>query len=141
MAKDLTPVPSTLSGTRPKGDGRLPPVGDLRLATLAPNASAGEVNVFPLALLGDFVREIQSAGGEELRQSWTLMPSVPALSIVEGLDRAFKPLPPMGTYGRVLPLPPFGGLRRGRCCEESWDDVIAPPKCGGVARSASTGSA
>ena len=132
MAKDLTPVPSTLSGTRPKGDGRLPPVGDLRLA---------KVNVFPLALLGDFVREIQSAGGEELRQSWTLMPSVPALSIVEGLDRAFKPLPPTGTYGRVLPLPPFGGLRRGRCCEESWDDVIAPPKCGGVARSASTGSA
>ena len=69
MAKELIPVPSTLSGTRPKGDGRL----------------LAKVNVFPLALLGDFVREIQSAGGEALRRSWTLMPSV--------LDRAFKPLP------------------------------------------------
>jgi hypothetical protein len=29
---DLTPVPSTLSGTRPNGEGCLPPGGDLRLA-------------------------------------------------------------------------------------------------------------
>jgi len=41
MAKELIPVPSTLSGTRPKGDGRL----------------LAKVNV---------LREIQSAGGEEL---------------------------------------------------------------------------
>jgi len=37
------------------------------------------VNVFPLASLGDFVRELQSTSGEELS---ALMPSI--------LDKAFK---------------------------------------------------
>jgi len=44
MAKDLTPVPSTLAGTRPKGDGCL--LRDV-----------------------DMLREEQSTGGEELSRS------------------------------------------------------------------------
>ena len=36
------------------------------------------------------LREIQSAGEDELRLRRTLLPSVPVLSEVEGLDRAFK---------------------------------------------------
>jgi len=54
----------------------LPPslrFGDLRQA---------KVNAFPLAALGDDVWELQSAGGEELRRSRTLMPGI--------LDKAFK---------------------------------------------------
>ena len=43
-----------------------------------------KVNAFPLAALGDDVRELQSTGGEELRPFFgrRLMPSV--------LDKAFK---------------------------------------------------
>jgi hypothetical protein len=43
-----------------------------------------KVNAFPLAALGDYVRELQVKGGDELRPlvGQTLMPSV--------LDRAFK---------------------------------------------------
>jgi len=48
---DLTPVPSTLSGTRPKGDGCL----------------LAKVNA---------VRGVQSTGGEELRRRRMLMPSI-----------------------------------------------------------------
>jgi len=50
MVKDLTPVPSTLSGTRPNGDGCL----------------LAKVNAFPLVSLRDFVRELQSMGGAPL---------------------------------------------------------------------------
>jgi hypothetical protein len=35
-------------------------------------------------------KAILSASGEELRRRRTLMPSMPALSVVEGLDKAFK---------------------------------------------------
>ena len=67
----------------------VPPLGEQRrivayLDGLPPSLRYGDlrqakVNAFPLASLGDDVRGLQSAGGEELS---ALMPSV--------LDRAFK---------------------------------------------------